>query len=493
MIFEKNSENVFELPMLIGKEKRYNCENKCIEVINPANQSVIGKVALSGEQDLKDAVDAADKAFADWAKQSPVKRAQVLHDAGLLVLERADEIAEIMTLEEGKPFNEAKGEVLKGAEILQFYAEEAKRLHGETIPGFDATTTSYTVYEPVGVSVAISPWNYPVELVAWKIGGAVGAGCTLVIKPPSETPMSPAAFAQCVIDAGAPAGVVNVVYGRGSVAGPLLIENPKVKKVAFTGSTGAGKQVAALCASHMKKASLELGGQCPMIVTKKANLDDAVKAATRRSFRNNGQICIAINRIYVERPIYDEFIEKFADATSKLVLDDGIENPKADMGPMASKAGMDKTIEHVEDAVKKGARLVFGGEKPAGDKYEAGFFYKPTILADTNHEMLIMTEETFGPAVGVMPFDTIEEVIELANDTNYGLATYVYTEDLNEADRFTSQLDSGNVAVNNPDAGVINAPYGGFKESGIGYEHGKAGMMEYVKTKHIRIKYSWRS
>lgn len=492
MIFKKNSENVYELPMLIGKETRFNC-NECINVFNPANQALIGKVAVSTEKDLEEAVDAAEKAFLEWSKQSPVRRAQILHDAGLLVIERADEIAEMMTLEEGKPFDEARGEVLKGAEILQFYAEEAKRLHGETIPGFDVSTRSFTVYEPVGVCIAISPWNYPVELVAWKLGGAIGAGCTLVIKPPSEAPMSPAAFAQCVIDAGVPSGVVNVVYGKGSVVGPLLIENPKVKKIAFTGSTEAGKKVAILCASHMKKASLELGGHCPMIVTKNACLNDAVKAATRRSFRNNGQICIAINRIYVERPIYDEFIEKFASMASKLVIDDGIANHKADMGPMASKSGLDKTKEHVEDAIIKGAKLVYGGEPPQGKKYENGYFYKPTILADTNHEMLIMTEETFGPAVGVMPFDTLEEVINLANDTKYGLAAYVYTEDLNEADRFISELDSGNVAVNNPDAGVINAPYGGFKESGIGYEHGKAGMMEYVKIKHIRIKYGWKN
>lgn len=488
----QKAEHMNEYRMYINGQWIDSGDGKYIEVENPSNLEITGRVSISSEDQIREAADAADRAFGEWARMSPEKRAQYLSAASKIVLERLDSIAELMTREEGKPLDEARGEVKKGAEILQFYSEEAKRLHGERIPGFDQTTTSYVIYEPVGVAAAISPWNYPVELVAWKLGGALASGCTIIVKPPSETPLSPAAFTKCIIDAGVPAGVVNIVFGRGSVAGPVLVTHPKVKKVAFTGSTEAGKQVAALCGEQMKKVSLELGGHCPLIVTNKANLEEAVRGATRRSFRNMGQICIAVNRIYVQREIYAEFMKEFVESTSRLTIDDGIENPQADLGPMASKSGLDKTIEHISDALSKGAVLSYGGKKPEGENFRKGYYFMPTILSDTNHEMLIMKEETFGPAVGVMPFDTIEEAISLANDTNYGLATYVYTDDLHEADRFMETLETGNVAINNPDAGVINAPYGGYKESGMGYEHGRAGMMEYVKMKHTRIRYYWR-
>lgn len=481
-----------ELPltkMCIAGEWIDSEDSSYAEVENPATTECFARIALSSKEQIGTAIAAADKSLREWSRISPEKRAEVLSRAAGLVRERRDTIAELMTKESGKPFNEARGEVEKGANILQFYGEEAKRLHGERIPGFDTTTTSYVVYEPVGVAAAISPWNYPVELVGWKLGGALAAGCPIVIKPPTETPLSPTAYTECVIDAGAPSGVVNIVFGRGSTVGPLLVEDPRVKKVAFTGSTEAGKQVAAQCGRYMKKVSLELGGHCPLIVSEHANIEQAVKGATRRSFRNMGQICIAVNRIYVHRSRYTEFIQRFVESTSKLTISDGLEKPDADLGPMASKDGIEKTKRHVEDALSRGATCAYGGEEPAGSQYKNGYFYKPTILSDVNHEMLIMREETFGPAVGVMPYDTVDEAIRLANDTEYGLAAYVYTDDLHEADKFTIELEAGNVSINNPDAGVINAPYGGFKDSGMGYEHGRAGMMEYLKAKHVRTRY----
>ena len=478
--------------MYINGNWRENRDKKIIEVINPSNLDVIGMVEESDDADVNEAVESADAAFKKWSKTSPEARSELLFKASGIIRERADRLAFLMTLEQGKPLAEARGEVIKGAEILHFYGEEAKRIHGEVIPGFDPATTSFAVYEPIGAAAAISPWNYPIELIAWKIGAALGSGCTIVVKPPSETPLSPAGFVECIADAGALPGIINLIFGRGSRIGPKLINNPKIRKVAFTGSTRAGIEVASLCGNVMKKVSLELGGQCPLIVTKNANLDEAAKAATRRSFRNNGQICIAINRIYVERPVYDQFIEKFVELTSKLVIGDGIQNPKADMGPMATSAGLEKTKEHINDALSKGAKLCWGGKKPEGKDFEKGFFYMPTILADANHNMKIMQEETFGPAVGVMPYDSTDEAVNLANGTNYGLAAYVFTDNINEADKFARELEMGNVAINNPDAGAINAPYGGFKASGTGYEHAKAGMMEYLHTKHIRIKYSMR-
>lgn len=460
-----------------------------IEVENPATGETVGRVPVSSASDIDTAVKAAHRAFEEWSLFSPEKRAWYLMKASDLVLDRQDEIAHTMTSEQGKPLNEAKGEVRKGADILRYYAEEGKRVHGRVIPGYDTSTTSYVIYNPVGVAAAISPWNYPIELVAWKVGGALAAGCTVVVKPPSLTPLSPTAYIMCLVDAGIPKGVVNVVFGRGSAIGPLLIGHPLIKKVAFTGSNEAGKIVAKLCAENMKKISLELGGHCPLIVSDKCKMDEAVRGAVRRTYRNMGQICIAINRIYVQERIYNRFLKSFVDTTKKLVIANGLDNPSADLGPMANRSGVEKTRRHIEDAKSKGARVIYGGEKPAGKQYEKGYFFTPTVITDVTHDMLVMKEESFGPIVGVMPYRSTDEAVAFANSTKYGLASYVYTDDLHEADEFIHNLESGNVAINNPDAGVINAPYGGFKESGIGYEHGPEGLEQYLAAKHVRIRY----
>jgi succinate-semialdehyde dehydrogenase/glutarate-semialdehyde dehydrogenase len=339
----------------------------------------------------------------------------------------------------------------------------------------------------VGPSVGISPWNYPVELVAWKLGAALAAGCTIVVKPPSQTPLSPQCFVGCLHDSGLPPGAVNLVFGAGPQAGVSLIRHPLVKKVAFTGSTEVGREVVRMCAEGMKRVSLELGGHCPLIVSARADLRQAVRGAIRRSFRNNGQICISINRIYVEQPAYDEFLEAFVEGTRRLTMADGLERPDADLGPMASKAGVLKAERHVEDAVLKGAKIACGGGRPGGEEFRRGCFFLPTILTDVTHEMLVMKEETFGPVVGVMPYRGVEQAVEYANSTSYGLDSYLYTGDLGEADEFAARLESGNVAINTPDAGVINAPYGGFKHSGMGYEHGREGLEQYLRAKHVRI------
>ncbi len=484
---EKNSSDLKTYSMLIDGAWVSEGDGGFIEVENPAREAIFARVPAAGPGQIDAAVKAADRAFRAWKQAGPLERAALLFDASVLVREREADLAALMTEEEGKPYNEALGEVRKGAEILQFYGEEAKRLDGRYIPGHDPTTISYVVYEPVGVAAGISPWNYPIELVAWKVGGALAAGSTLVLKTPSETPLSPRGFVECLHDAGAPPGVINLIFGPGSVVGPHLVKHPLVKKVAFTGSTEVGRKIAQWCAEGMKKLSLELGGHCPLIVSDKADLPEAVKGATRRSFRNMGQICIAINRIYVQQSVYEEFLEAFVAETRKLSIADGMERKDADLGPMASRSGLDKLVEHVEDAKAKGARLLTGGKRPEG--FAAGYFYEPTILADCTKEMLIMHEETFGPAVGVAAYKTVDDAIALANDTNYGLATYVYTNDLHESDAFMRGLEAGNVSINNPDAGVINAPYGGFKESGMGYEHGPEGLSEYLHAKHVRTRY----
>ncbi|MDZ7837175.1 MAG: aldehyde dehydrogenase family protein [Actinomycetota bacterium] len=282
--------------------------------------------------------------------------------------------------------------------------------------------------------------------------------------------------------------MINAITGSGSEVGPVLFDNKIVKKVAFTGSTSTGRQVLKGCIDTFKKVSLELGGSLPTVICKDCNLDQAVKGAVRRSFRNMGQICIAINRIYVDESIYEQFLEKFVEETRKLSIGDGL-NEDVNLGPMCTLGGVDTARQHIEDALSKGAKLACGGNKPEGEKYQKGYYFKPTILRDVNHDMLVMQEETFGPVVGVMPFKSVEEAVKLANDSVYGLAAIVFTESLSLANKLSKEIESGNVAINNVDAGVLYAPYGGWKDSGFGHEHGPEGLYEYLLIKHIRLKY----
>ncbi len=459
------------------------------KVHNPATGEVIAKAALATKEDIGRAIEAAGKAFPGWARLSPTERGAHLRAASEKVIARHKEIGALMTEEQGKPLLEAQGEVKKAALALRYYAEEGERVYGRIIANAERDIESRVIYQPIGPTAAITPWNYPVELLAWKICGALAAGCTMVAKPPSLTPLSPFAFMECMIDAGLPPGVLNAVNGPGSMVGRQLIENPIIKKVAFTGSTEVGRSIAIDCAPHLKKFSLELGGHCPMIVSRNCDIEAAVKGATRRSFRNMGQICIAINRLYVAREIHDTFLEKLVAETQKLKIGNGLISVPCDLGCMASEEGLAKAKEHIADALSKGATLTCGGKKPEGDEFEKGYFFEPTILTGVNHKMKVMTEETFGPVVGVMPFDDLDEAIALANDTPYGLAAYGFTDNLDEADKLMREIIAGNVAINNVDAGVMNAPYGGWKESGQGHEHGPEGLFEYLQTKHLRVRY----
>ena len=474
--------------MLIGGAWVEASSGRRMPVVNPAEEMAFASVPIAEPKDVEAAIDAAEAAFPDWAGYTPAMRGQRLRDASTLVLEKAQEIAALMTKEQGKPLAEALGEVKKGAEILRYYAAEGERVCGRIIANAEADIESHVIYQPMGVAAAISPWNYPIELLAWKVGSALAAGCTLVAKLPSETPLSPLAFLSCLVDTGVPPGAVNGITGPGGVVGSMLIKSPKVKKVAFTGSTEVGRQVLRDSADTLKKVSLELGGSLPMIVCRDADLDAAAAGAARRSFRNMGQICIAVNRIYVDRKVYLPFLEKFTKAAAKLTIGNGLTDP-CDLGPMCTSKGIEKVSAHIADALEKGAKLCFGGCRPEGPQYARGYYYMPTILRDATHEMRIMQEETFGPAAGVMAFDTLEEAVNLANDTPYGLAAIVYTESLRTAHRLSREIQAGNIAINNVDAGVINAPYGGWKDSGFGHEHGPEGLYEYLHIKHIRVRY----
>ncbi|MDW6023441.1 NAD-dependent succinate-semialdehyde dehydrogenase [Mesorhizobium sp. BAC0120] len=463
-------------------------EGAHIAVENPATREVIGHVAAATPREVDQAVAAARKAFKTWSRRAPLERSRALHALGDNIAAEADAMARIMTLEQGKPLNEAKGEILKLAEACHFYAEEAVRIHGEIVPNTTTDIDSLVVREPIGVVGAITPWNYPAELIGWKLCAALAAGCTIVIKPAELTPFTALAIAKMTEKAGIPAGVVNVLTGSGAEVGQALVEHPDVDKIAFTGSSRVGLQIQRSCTT-IKRLSLELGGNCPLIVTASADLDAAVKGAVRRSFRNMGQICIAINRIYVARPVAETFVCRLGEAADRLVVGNGIDTPDADVGAMASAEPLNKTMDHLADALARGGKLIAGGRAPEGEAFSRGHFFRPTVVSDCTHAMKVMTEETFGPLVGVMAFDNLDEAVELANDTPYGLASYVYAKDADEIRYLSSRLDYGNVAVNNVDAGIMNAPYGGRKQSGVGYEHGREGMLEYLNFKHIRIRY----
>jgi len=457
-----------------------------LQVRNPARNTPIGDIAVATSAEIDSAVAAAELAWRPWSRQPARVRADALHRLGSLILDDASAMAQVMTAEQGKPLGEALGEIRKLAEACHFYAEEALRVHGEIIPNDQPGYQSLVMREAIGVVAAITPWNYPAELVGWKLCAGVAAGCAVIVKPSEFTPFTALYIAEKARQAGIPAGIVTVLTGDGASVGLALVQHPSVSKIAFTGSSQTGLRIQQSCPS-IKRLSLELGGNCPMLVTRHADLAQAVRGAVRRSFRNMGQICIAINRIYVERTVYADFLEQFATATRALVIGDGLLHPQADVGSMAQLAPLRKTRVHLQDALEQGARLVAGGTAPDGEQFAQGFFFQPTIVADCTHAMLVMREETFGPLVGVAPFDTLDEAIALANDTPYGLAAYAYTQNLQEIHRCAAELDVGNVAINHVDAGIMNAPYGGRKQSGVGVEHGREGLLEYFQFKHVRL------
>jgi succinate-semialdehyde dehydrogenase/glutarate-semialdehyde dehydrogenase len=454
------------------------------EARNPADDQIIATVPDSNASEVDAAVAAARAAFAEWRYVNPTVRARHLHAIGDRVKARERELAEAITAEMGKTIGEATGEVDKLATAFHFYAEEATRVHGEVIPNDTDGFTSLVVREPVGVVGAITPWNYPLELIGWKLCAAVAAGCTIVVKPSPYASVSPAVLFSCIDEAGLPPGVANLVSGD-DPAGPALAGHPGLDKLAFTGSTATGAKIAQRVPAA-RPLTMELGGSCPMIVTDRADIEAAVAGAARRGFRNAGQICIAINRIYVQASVYDEFIARLTEQVAALTVGHGAD-AGVDVGAMATRAGLEVVDRHVRDAVERGARATTGGQRV--DELAPGNFYQPTVLADCTPEMLVMHEESFGPVVGVMPFGEPADAVELANGTEAGLAVYVYTGDLHETHELGRLLDFGNVAVNNVDAGIMNAPYGGRKGSGFGVEHGRAGLEGYLQYKHLRIRH----
>jgi len=458
------------------------------DVTNPVNGQPMGKAAKAGREETSRALQAASRAFEVWGKSTPDERAKALKKAAAAVAARQEELAEILTREHGKPLGDARKEIAGTVATLEYYAEEARRISGEVAPNKSATMRSLVIRQPVGVVAAIAPWNYPVSLMAWKIAPALAAGCTVVVKPPALAPLACGLAAAIVGESGFPAGAVNVVTGPSSQVGEELITNPITRMIAFTGSTETGIHLMSAAAQDLKKLILELGGHTPMVVFSDADLDRAVADGVKRSFRNMGQICNAVNRIYVETEIADEYIKRFVELTGQMTIGDGLTNPNVDLGPMIDEEGIQRTQAHVDDAVSKGAVLLYGGKRPPQPEFSQGNFYEPTVLTSVTKDMLVMHEESFGPIVGIGTFSGLDEAVELANSTEYGLVTYAYTRDLSTAFNFSERVESGSVAINTVSPDSLYAPYPAWKHSGIGLELSHYGIEEYLQVKHILME-----
>jgi succinate-semialdehyde dehydrogenase / glutarate-semialdehyde dehydrogenase len=451
-------------------------------VRNPATGEVIADVAKAGAAQTHQAIRAAEIALPAWRALTAKERGAQVRRWGELMLEHRDALAELLTREQGKPLAEAKGEVAYAASFLEWFAEEAKRSYGDVIPSSKPGSKIIVTREPVGVVAAITPWNFPLAMITRKAGPALAAGCTMVLKPSEETPLSALALAVLAREAGIPAGVFNVVSGDPIAIGATLTASPVVRKLSFTGSTRVGKLLAAQSADTLKKLSLELGGNAPFIVFDDADLDAAVQGAMASKFRNTGQTCVCVNRFFVQANVYSEFTQRLTDVVRKLRVGNALEQ-EVDQGPLINEAAFRKVDDHVKDALSKGATVLTGGNAhPLG-----GTFYEPTVLAHANRSMSIAQEETFGPVAACFRFETEAEAITLANDTPFGLAAYFYTRDLGRAWRVADALETGMVGINEGIISTEVAPFGGVKQSGLGREGSKYGLDEYTELKYMMI------
>lgn len=466
---------------LIGGEWRDADGGGTCEVTNPATGAVLGTIPDMGADETRRAIDAAHAAFPAWSRKTAKERADVLKRMHALMLEHQDDLGRLMTAEQGKPLAESKGEIAYSAGYLEWFAEEARRMYGDTIPGHAADKRIMTLRQPVGVVAAITPWNFPSAMLGRKIAPALAAGCTVVCKPATQTPYSALALGVLAQRAGLPPGVLNIVTGHDAAAiGSEMIGNPKVRKLSFTGSTSVGKKLMAQCAETMKRISMELGGNAPFIVFEDADLDAAVEGAMASKFRNTGQTCVCANRLFVHDAVYDAFADKLGDAIATLRVGDGLAGV-TDQGPLIDAKALEKVEEHVADALAKGARVASGGKRHA----LGGTFYEPTLLLDAKPDMLLAREETFGPVAPLFRFSSEDEVLALANDTEVGLAGYFYTRDLARAFRVAEALECGIVGVNTGLVSTEVAPFGGIKESGTGREGSKYGLHDYTELKYV--------
>ena len=451
-----------------------------IEVTNPATGEVLGTVPKMGAAETAEAIEGARVAQQDWAAMTAKERHAILMRWYTLMMAHQDALGELLTLEQGKPLAEAKGEIAYGASFIEWFAEEGKRTYGEIIPGHQRDKRIQVIKQPIGVTAAITPWNFPNAMITRKAGAALAAGCSMVVKPATATPYS--ALALCVLaeEAGIPAGVLSILTGSSTAIGAEITSNPTVRKLSFTGSTEVGAKLMEQCAPQIKKTSMELGGNAPFIVFDDADLDAAVEGAIICKFRNNGQTCVCANRIYVQSGVYDAFAEKFAARIKDMKVGNGMEDGVA-FGPLIEPQAVAKVKEHVDDAVAKGAKVILGGKEHA----LGGLFFEPTIVTNVDRSMAVTQEETFGPLAPLYRFETEDEVIEQANDTRFGLASYFYAQNLSRVYKVAEALEYGIVGIN---TGIIStevAPFGGIKESGLGREGSMHGIEDYLEMKYL--------
>ena len=475
-----NDSSLFRQQCFIDGEWVDADSSETVNVVNPANGEIIGTMPNAGATETRRAIEAADAAWPAWRKYTAKERSAVIRAWHDLILANADDLAMLMTLEQGKPLAEAKGEIVYASWFVEWFAEEGKRAYGDVIPQTIADRRIVVIKEPVGVVAAITPWNFPAAMITRKAGPALAAGCPIVLKPASSTPFTATALVELANRAGIPKGIINLLSGSAKDIGGEMTSNPTVRKLSFTGSTEIGKELMAQCAGTIKKVSLELGGNAPLIVFDDCDMEQAVKGAMASKYRNAGQTCVCANRILVQDGVYDEFASRFAQAVGELQVGSGL-SEGVTQGPLINMAAVEKVEEHIQDAIDKGARLVVGGERhPLG-----GQFFRPTILAEVTPEMKISSEETFGPVAPLFRFDTENEAIEMANNTEFGLAAYFFSRDIGRVWRVSEALEYGIVGINEGIISTEVAPFGGYKESGLGREGAREGLGEFLETKYL--------
>jgi succinate-semialdehyde dehydrogenase/glutarate-semialdehyde dehydrogenase len=460
-------------------------DGRTLTVTNPATEEGVADVAYGGRKETRRALEAAAKALPGWMKLTAWDRAKVLKKTAELMRERLDLIARTLTMEQGKPLPESKAEVLHSADTFEWFAEEGKRAYGDVIPHSVPGKRHVTLKHPVGVCAAISPWNFPVTLQARKIAPALAAGCTIVSRPASQTPLCLVKVFECLAEAGVPPGVANLVIGPAQEMADEFLENPVCRKLSFTGSTEVGKQLMRGCADQMKRVSLELGGHAPFIVFPDADPEAGAKIAVTGKFRNNGQVCIAPSRFYVHKDVEKKFTEAAVAFAKALKLGNGLD-AGVEIGPMFEKKAMQSTIDLVEDAKKNGSKVLTGGKR--SDQFDRGYFFEPTVLSNLSPSAKIMTEEPFAPVMPLLDFSKLDDVIAAANNTRYGLAAYVFTNDLTVAWKMAEGVEAGIIGINDPVPATPQCPFGGMKESGLGRELAHEGLEAYLETKYVSFK-----
>lgn len=466
--------------LLINGEWRNAQNGRTIDVLNPATGEVIGKVAHAEIVDLDAALDAAAKGFKIWSATSPFDRSKLMRRAADLLRERADAIAPILTLEQGKPVAEAKGEILAGADIIEWFAEESRRTYGQIIPARAAGVSQMAFKLPVGPVAAFTPWNFPINQVVRKLSAAIAAGCSIIVKAPEETPASPAELLRVFVDAGIPAGVVNLVYGVPSEISEYLIPHPIIRKISFTGSTPIGKMLAGLASQHMKLSTMELGGHAPAIIFDDADVEGAVKTLAMSKFRNAGQVCVSPTRFLVQENVYEQVVQSFTEKAKAIKVGNGFDEG-VQMGPLANERRIPALESLIQDAVDNGARLMTGGRRIGN----VGNFFEPTVLADAPKTSRIMNEEPFGPVAVFSSFKTLDEVIDEANRLPFGLASYAFTRSAENARELGLRIEAGMTTINHLGLALPEVPFGGIKDSGYGTEGGSEAINAYLSTKFV--------